>query len=157
IPAGGRLLLALAMRLVDDLGGTYAMCDTDSLFVAATSDGGRDPRAPELLALAIADVLDHVIEPFAALNPYDRRVVEGSILELKPVNLDATTAEPRLVSCYAIASKRYALFTENPDGLPRICVSSEGKHRSEHGLGHALGPFDLDDPTTGSPTAGNTC
>jgi hypothetical protein len=39
IPAGGRLLLALAMRLLADAGGEYVMCDTDSLFVAATADG----------------------------------------------------------------------------------------------------------------------
>src|SRR5439155_6039817 len=34
--AGGRLLLATAMAQVESLGGEYAICDTDSLFVVAT-------------------------------------------------------------------------------------------------------------------------
>ncbi len=39
VSGGGRLMLALAMRLVADQ-GTYAFCDTDSLFVVATEQGG---------------------------------------------------------------------------------------------------------------------
>jgi hypothetical protein len=147
ISAGGRLLLALAVRLVADIGGTYVMCDTDSLFIAATTDGSPGSRAPNVPTASIHDVLEGVIRPFERLNPYDRTVVEGSILELKGVSIDPTTQRPQLVFCFAVASKRYALYTLDENGIVRICVAGNEKHRSEHGLGHLLRPFDLDGGT----------
>src|SRR5437762_7109447 len=38
-----RLLLALLERLVRDAGGTYALCDTDSLAIIASEPGGFVP------------------------------------------------------------------------------------------------------------------
>ena len=40
ITAGARLMLALLERCVTDLGGTYAMEDTDSMAIVATQRGG---------------------------------------------------------------------------------------------------------------------
>ena len=36
-------MLALLERCVADRGGTYAMCDTDSMAIVATKDGGPVP------------------------------------------------------------------------------------------------------------------
>ena len=36
-------MLALLERCVTDLGGSYAMCDTDSMAIVATKDGGLIP------------------------------------------------------------------------------------------------------------------
>jgi hypothetical protein len=147
IPAGGRLLLALVMRLVADTGDTYVMCDTDSLFVAATLNGTPGPRAPDIPYLSIGHVLEHVVKPFEQLNRYDPSIIPCSILQVKPVNLDPDTGEHRVVYCHAIASKRYCLYTLDDNGWPHICVSEEGTHRSAHGLGHVLPPLGIDDDT----------
>lgn len=77
-------------------------------------------------------------EMFAALNPYDRDIVPGSILELKEENFDEATGQRRQLYCYAISAKRYALFNRN-DGLPVL------RKWSEHGLGHLLDPGDPED------------
>jgi hypothetical protein len=147
ITAGGRLLLALAMRLLADIGGTYAMCDTDSVFAAATIDGDPDPHAPDLPYVSVETLLLRVVQPFEALNPYDRAVIPGSILQVKPVNVDPETKQHRVVYCYSIASKRYCLYSLDQRGSPHICISKEGKHRSEHGLGHVLPPLGIEDDT----------
>ena len=43
ITAGGRLLLAMLDKLVTDAGGTYLMCDTDSMAIVASESGGLVP------------------------------------------------------------------------------------------------------------------
>ena len=40
ITSGGRLLLAMIQRCVQDAGGTYLCCDTDALTIVASKDGG---------------------------------------------------------------------------------------------------------------------
>src|SRR5204863_8743344 len=40
ITAGGRLLLAMLERMVADAGGTYLMCDTDSMAIVSSEQGG---------------------------------------------------------------------------------------------------------------------
>ena len=40
ITAGGRLMLAILERMVTDLGGTYLLTDTDSMFFVASEKGG---------------------------------------------------------------------------------------------------------------------
>ena len=39
ITAGGRLMLAILERMVKDLGGTYLLTDTDSMFFVASERG----------------------------------------------------------------------------------------------------------------------
>src|SRR5262245_45186327 len=43
ITAGGRLMLAILERMVRDLGGTYLLTDTDSMFFIASEKGGFYP------------------------------------------------------------------------------------------------------------------
>ncbi|MDP9370917.1 MAG: DNA polymerase [Chloroflexota bacterium] len=146
IAGAERLMLALLERCVTDAGGTYAMCDTDSMAIVATERGGLVPcpggseRMPDVRgavrALSWAEVAA-IQQRFAALNPYDRDVVPGSVLKIEDENFDA--GRQRVVWCYAISAKRYALFTLDEQGRPVLLKWSE------HGLGHLLNPTDPDD------------
>src|SRR6516225_7382040 len=97
ITGGARLMLALLERSVADLGGTYAMEDTDSMAIVATEHGGLVPcpggpeRTPNgesaIKALSWQDV-DGIADRFKALNPYDRAAVPGSILKIEDDNYE---------------------------------------------------------------------
>ncbi|MHB8363948.1 MAG: hypothetical protein ACYDBO_06205 [Vulcanimicrobiaceae bacterium] len=153
ITSGARLVLAMLERCVTDLGGTYAMEDTDSMAIVATRRGGRIPRigkgthkAAGMQALSWAQV-QGIAERFAALNPYDRGIIPGSVLKIEPDNFDPKTGRQRQLWCYAIATKRYAFFTMNRAGEPELRrkgVNAEEDRWSEHGLGHLLNPTDPD-------------
>ncbi|MDP8930523.1 MAG: hypothetical protein M3O70_18625 [Actinomycetota bacterium] len=155
ITAGGRLLLAIAERLVTDLGGTFAFCDTDSMAIVATPEGGPVPceggpvRMPDgedaVLALSHAQVMDDVVGAFDRLNPYNPAIVGGSILEVEdycrtdkkwPVGADNL---PRSITCYAISSKRYVLYHEDETGERHLVKPTE------HGLGRYLIPQTADE------------
>jgi hypothetical protein len=140
--AGARLMLALLERLVTDARGCYAFCDTDSMAIVATPTGGLVPceggshtlpdGTPAVNALSFA-VVDAIVARLAALNPYDPRVVPGSILKQEYVRY-GPDGERALVEAFAISAKRYALFHRDPDGSIRLLKVSE------HGLGHLLDP-----------------
>src|SRR5262249_34725260 len=70
---------------------------------------------------------------FASLNPYNRRLVSGSILRLEDENFDAQSGKQRALHCYAISSKRYCLYTLDDPGEPQLV----------RWLEHALGGFYL--------------
>lgn len=53
---------------------------------------------------------------FRALNPYDRRVVSSSVLEIEKDNFDPMTRKQRQIWCVAISAKRYALFVRDKRG-----------------------------------------
>jgi len=144
ITAGGRLLLALLERAVTDVGGTYLFCDTDSMAIVASREGGliscpggshhlSDGReAVKAISWSEAQKL---IAGFERINPYEFR---GSILKVEKDSLD------REIHGYAISSKRYCLFTRTSDG---ICVESA----SSHGLGHLYVPRSKFDERADSP------
>lgn len=146
VSAGGRLLLASAMALVKERGGQYAFCDTDSLLIVATKDGGLVPCAggphettdqnDAIRALSWAAV-DEITSRFGTLNPYGAR---ASILETESENFDPITHEQREIECFSIASKRYALFNRDLDGRPMLLGRAGKRKRSEHGLGYLLSP-----------------
>jgi len=129
------------------VGGTYAMENTDSMAIVATKDGGLIPcpggprRLPDgreaVRALSWAQV-GQISERFAALNPYDRSAVPGSILKIEDDNFDPRTGQQRQLYCLAISAKRYALFTRDRKRIPSLVKWSE------HGLGHLLNPTDPD-------------
>ncbi|MGH7757100.1 MAG: hypothetical protein ACREM8_12570, partial [Vulcanimicrobiaceae bacterium] len=188
ITAGARLMLGMVERCVTDLGGTYAMEDTDSMAIVANERGGFVPcpngphpwsrkdaleydgpvtpesvtagkRAPKprrvtraLHALSWAQV-DAIVGRFAALNPYDRTIVPGSILKIEDVNFADIARRDRVqLYCYAISAKRYTLFTldeRNEPCVRRFTLNEHGEpiyrsQYSEHGLGHLLNPTDPD-------------
>lgn len=143
IAGAARLMLALLERCVTDHGGTYAMCDTDSMAIIATERGGLVPcpggsaryrRKAAIRALSWAQV-EAIRDRFAQLNPYDPTRIPGSVLKLEEVNLDAQGRQ-RQVWCLAISAKRYCLYVTYDEGTPTLVKWSE------HGLGHLLNPTD---------------
>ena len=120
ITAGGRLLLALLERMVTDAGGNYLMCDTDSMAIVASKNGGLIPcaggeyRLPDgreaIRALTFPDV-NKLVAEFEKLNPYDRKAVTEPILKIEKVNY-GRDGQQREVWGYAIAAKRYSLYPE---------------------------------------------
>jgi hypothetical protein len=171
ITGAARLMLALLERCVTDEGGTYAMEDTDSMAIVATKKGGAvscpggaSNKVTALSWMQVAKISDR----FAALNPYDRTVVPGSVLKIEDDNYDPKTKEQRPLHCLAISAKRYCLFLLDKSGNPELlrgsckscgwknkpndvqCIKCHGSIQvnnaddrwSEHGLGHLLNPTD---------------
>jgi hypothetical protein len=137
ITAGGRLLLAILERIVRDAGGSYLMCDTDSMAIVASESGGlvpckggphRMPDGGEAIKCLAWKQVRTIVDQFSALNPYDRSIVAGSILNIvEEVNFDSK-GKQRLVWGYAISAKRYALYSHSGNEVHIIKAS-------EHGLG----------------------
>ena len=146
-------MLALLEHCVTELGGTYAMEDTDSMAIVATKRGGFIPcpggnlvknGLERIHALSWKQV-DDIIKKFEALNPYNRQIISGSVLKVEDDNFDPKTGNQRQIHCYAISAKRYALFTLSKHGLPELLRDGKNNkkdHWSRHGLGHLLNPSD---------------
>jgi hypothetical protein len=125
------------------------MEDTDSMAIVATETGGLVPcvGGPHRLedgsaavkALRWLDV-QGVARRFRALNPYDRRIVSGSIMKIEDLNFQ--NGSQRQVYCYAISAKRYALFELDANREPRLLLDKERGKWSDHGLGHLRNPTD---------------
>ncbi len=143
IAGAARLMLALLERSVADLGGSYAFCDTDSIAIVATELGvpvlcpGGNERLGRKAAIGALswDQVEAIRARFAALSPYGRDKIPGSILKLEDINL-GEQGQPRQLWCYAISAKRYALYSLDGRGEPVLVKWSE------HGLGHLLNPTD---------------
>ncbi len=143
VTAAARLLLALLEADVEAAGGSYVACDTDSLLVVASEDGGlvgcrggplrTDDGLEAVRALSWADV-DAIVQGLETLNPYVAGTVT-SLLKLERENY-AVGGKQRSVELFALAisAKRYALYERTPDG-PRI------RKASIHGLGLYRRPY----------------
>lgn len=156
ITGAARLMLALLEYSVTKLGGTYAMEDTDSMAIVSTEHGGlvpciggtlrtRDHR-DAVKALSWKQVKE-IADRFAALNPYARDAIPGSVLKIEDDNFDPTTHRQRQLYCFAISAKRYALFVRDAKGRPillRDGINNRADRWSEHGLGHLLNPTNLE-------------
>jgi len=136
ITAGGRLLLAMLERCVRGAGGAYLFSDTDSLCIVASRRGGRvrcdNRNGKEIKALSWKQA-DRIAERFAALNPYDARII-STILKLEDVNYDSTNRRQRLTG-YAVSAKRYVLYRQQGKKLSII-------EPKAHGLGYLYPPKD---------------
>ena len=140
ITGAARLMLAALERCVTDLDGTWAFCDTDSMAIVCSEEGGlvSCPGGPERLSDGSAavpalsfDQVEAIRGRFEAPNPYDQDAVPKSILK------DEATA-----NCFAISAKRYCLYDLDDAGEP---VFLEEHPPSKHGLGQLLNPLDPDD------------
>lgn len=141
ITAGGRLLLAMLEKCVTDAGGSYLFCDTDSLCIVASEDGGLVPcpggahKLPDgqeaVEALSWKNVRD-IADNFTVLNPYDPKAVPGSILKIEDVNFDSSGNQRQLCG-YAISAKRYALYQRKKNNLSIVDPKA-------HGLGYLFPP-----------------
>jgi hypothetical protein len=154
ITGGARLMLALLEECIDDLGGTYAMEDTDSMAIVATKSGGmvpcpdgrhrtKDGKA-SVKALSWKQAAE-ISDRFKSLNPYAHDAIPGSILKIEADNFDPVSGKQRQLYCYAISAKRYALFARDRKGIATLLRSGANNTEdrwSEHGLGHLLNPSD---------------
>jgi hypothetical protein len=153
VAGAGRLLLALIMRLVDDRGGHYVFCDTDSLFIVATKHGRlvpcpggdrqRDDETPAVTALSWQQVVG-VVDQLRPLNPFRGLLAGRSVLKIEDINYHPDTGQQRQMYALSIASKRYAPFCYDQDRRPHLLGGPGSYKRSEHGLGHLLDPTSLD-------------
>jgi hypothetical protein len=137
ITAGGRLLLAMLERMVTDAGGTYLMCDTDSMAIVSSEKGGfvrceggthRMPDGADAIKVLPWRQVRQIVDRFISLNPYDPKIVPGSVLNIvEELNYDDDGRQKQIYG-YGISAKRYGLYTSEDSGFRLIKVS-------EHGLG----------------------
>ena len=153
ITAGGRLLLAVLEKMVTDAGGTYLMCDTDSMAIVASESGGLVPcnggprKMPDgrdaIQALSWAKTRE-IASKFKRLNPYKKKIVPGSVLNIvEELNYEVTGKQRQLYG-YGISAKRYDLFIL--DGT-RVRIIKP----SEHGLGMYFRPKEGRDEECDAP------
>jgi hypothetical protein len=154
ITGAARLMLALLEHSVTQLGGTYAMEDTDSMAIVSTKEGGTIPckggkhsvkDGTEVINALSWRQVDEIVKKFEALNPYDRNVIPGSVLKIEDDNYDPGTGKQRQLHCLAISAKRYALFVWPKNGKPVLLREGRNNKKdrwSRHGLGHLLNPSD---------------
>jgi hypothetical protein len=137
ITSAGRLLLAMTEACVTEKKGTYLFCDTDSLAIVSSKRGGSlsIPGSEGLRALTWAEA-KRIANRFSSLNPYDRKAVKGSILNLVDANfVDSDSAKPqRQLYGYSIAAKRYALYEKI--GKSNISIVDP----KAHGIGFLFPP-----------------
>ncbi len=116
ITSAGRLLLAMAEESVNRKKGTYLFCDTDSLAIVSAENGGtlKIAGAEDRRILSWTET-QKIVNRFTSLNPYNRKAVKGSILNLVDANyIDSDPSNPqRQLWGYSIAAKRYALYEKN--------------------------------------------
>jgi hypothetical protein len=140
--------------VVTQLGGTYAMEDTDSMAIVSTKKESLVPcpggsfftGVGEQAVKALSwEQVHQIVRKFEALNPYRRDIIPGSVLKIEDDNYDPKTGKQRQLHCYAISAKRYALFLWPKSGelaLLREKLNNKKDRWSRHGLGHLLNPTD---------------
>jgi hypothetical protein len=113
ITSAGRLLLAMTEACVQQKKGTYLFCDTDSLAIVSSKEGGSldIPGSKGVRILSWKEV-QNIVDRFIPLNPYNPAAVKGSILNLVDANyVDSDPKNPpRQLYGVSIAAKRYALY-----------------------------------------------
>ncbi len=137
ITSAGRLLLAMTEECVCRKKGTYLFCDTDSLAIVSSKNGGvlDIPGSTGRRILPWAEAQE-IADKFASLNPYDPGAVKGSILNLVDANyIDCDSSKPqRQLYGYSIAAKRYALYEKT--GKSSIAIVDP----KAHGIGFLYSP-----------------
>jgi hypothetical protein len=94
ITGAARLMLALLEHCVTELGGTYAMEDTDSMAIVATNRGGfifcpggnLVKNGVEGVNALTWKQVDEIVKKCEALNPYNRKIISGSVLKIEDDN-----------------------------------------------------------------------
>jgi hypothetical protein len=139
ITAGGRLLLALLEKSVNNAGGTHAWADTDALAVISSKNGGtlrQVPGCKRIRSLSWKEVQD-IVDRFESLNPYDRNAIRGSILNFVDANYQDSDPrkDRRQLLGFSIAAKRYALYERVGKAITIVDPKA-------HGLGYLYPPAD---------------
>lgn len=126
ITGAARLMLATAEHLAAVEGLDWAFCDTDSMALAKPDEMEQE----EFYARA-----KRVQEWFTPLSPYAGKPALFKVEDHNYSRAGGKTLAP--LYCYAISSKRYALFNL-VDGKPIL------RKVSAHGLGHLIPPYQKD-------------
>jgi hypothetical protein len=123
--------------MVTAAGGTYLMCDTDSMAIVSSEtgelvrcEGGTHPMPDGTNSIKALpwEQVRQIVDRFKSLNPYDPKIVPGSVLNIvEELNYDADGCQRQLYG-YGISAKRYGLYTRDDSGFRLVKVS-------EHGLG----------------------
>jgi DNA polymerase elongation subunit (family B) len=142
ITSGGRLLLAMLEQCIRKARGSYLFCDTDSMCIVGSEKGELVPCVGGKLKLEGIDAvralsfkrIERITKKFNRLNPYNPRFVRD-ILKIEDINhVDGNPSKPRRrVIGYAIAAKRYALYTQAKNDISIVKASG-------HGLGYLFAP-----------------
>ncbi len=147
IPAGGRLLLAIAERLAADRGIAYGFCDTDSMFFVNPLGRSGEPMDEPASLTFIANVQE-ITGWFQKLNPFNS---DDPLFKIEDVNhplirdergeicrddkgealIDKTKIE--LAWLLAVSAKRYVV-------ADRFRGEWVIRKASGHGLGHISAP-----------------
>jgi hypothetical protein len=144
VTAAARLLLGLAFQEVAMRGGEVAYCDTDSLVVVGTKNGGLVPCEGGSYRLADGTravrglswrEVEQIRTRFEALNPY--RPGTGQLLKLEKQNLAEDGSRSNLWF-YGVSEKVYALFALDASREPLI------RKYSAHALGQYQSPIASD-------------
>lgn len=140
ITAGGRLMLAILEKLVQEKRGSYLLTDTDSmLFVASekgdliSCPGGKHKMpdgSPAIKAISWKEV-DEICAKVNSLNPYDRNLI-SDILKIEDSNFDRHGKQHQLYGI-AVSAKRYVVYKRKRNNIEII-------KPSEHGLGIVFVP-----------------
>ena len=136
ITSGGRLLLGMLERCIDDAGGNFLFCDTDSAAIVSAKHRQRvvmPDGVKATTALSWANV-QRIANRFESLNPYNHKLVRGSILKIHKLNWDRNKQRRELFG-YSIAAKRYALYTKTRKDIEIV-------EPKAHGLGFFYPPKD---------------
>jgi hypothetical protein len=142
ITAGGRLLLSMLEKSVQERNGGYLFCDTDSLCIVGSEKGGfieclggpiSKNQKTGINALSLREVQE-IANNFKRLNPYNPDFVQ-EILKIEDINFhnSAGKLEFHQLFGYAISAKRYALYSQ--DGKDVHIEKASG-----HGLGYLSAP-----------------
>jgi DNA polymerase type B, organellar and viral len=142
ITSGGRLLLAMLEKSVQERDGGYLFCDTDSLCIVGSEKGGfveclggpvTRKKKHGIKVLSLNEV-KNIARRFGKLNPYDPSLVP-EILKIEDVNFLGSNPSQRFRQLfgYAISAKRYALYS-------RVENDIHIEKASGHGLGYLLAP-----------------
>lgn len=139
ITSAGRLLLAMTEACVQEKKGTYLFCDTDSLAIVSSENGGHlDIPGGDGVSILSWEEVREIVDTFIPLNPYDPVAVKGSILNLVDANFvdsDPKNSQ-RQLDGYSIAAKRYALYAKIGD------TDIEIVDPKAHGIGFLYPPKD---------------
>jgi hypothetical protein len=139
ITAGGRLLLGMLEACIRDAKGTFLFCDTDSAAIVSTKHRRRiamPDGAKPIDALSWAEV-QRIVDRFESLNPYNKKLVPGSILKTHKLNWSYKKRRRQLFG-YSVAAKRYALYTKTQQNIEIV-------EPKAHGLGYFYPPKDSPD------------
>lgn len=92
------------------------------------------PDGAEPITALSYDEVDEIVQKFEKLNPYNRKLVPGSILKVHKLNWDHNKQRRQLYG-YAIAAKRYTLYIKTVDDIEIV-------EPKAHGLGYFYPPKD---------------